>query len=232
MSEENKTEQDKIIESEQKYLREKDRANRFQGELTDSEKKIESYSKYGDPETIAQKLQELENLKKNEAGHNPEKLDKLINDKLEEQRLQAQKAIQEREDKINQLSSQLHETNVVSKAWDEIGNDFTTDAGKLLKNIIREKLTLTENNQIAVKGKDGKPEYIDGVKLKTVKDLALELKTEYPSLVADKSISGNLKRGIVKTDTNNNFNFEDLKSMSREDRRSHAGALALKELEK
>jgi hypothetical protein len=217
-------------EFEQKYQKERERAQRFQGELTDLEKRVEAYSKYGDIDTINGKLQELEALKREKAGKSDEDLDKLINERL----LDAQKAIEDRDRKLQELSSELHETKVVSKAWDVISNEFTSDAGKLLKDKLRKDLTITADGQIAVKGNDGKPSFIDGVKLKTVIDYAEELKREYPSLVADKTIKGTLnKNGTTKTDLDYKIlDFNNLKNLSPSEVREQARLRAEKELSK
>ena len=221
-----------LAELNAKYQRERERAQRFDAELRDTEKKIEEFSKFGDTESLSAKLQELEALKKEKATTNPEDLEALLKEKEVSIRSEAQKAIADREAKIDELSTQLHEIQVVSKAWDAIGKEFTPDAGKLLKDHLRKNLTLSEDGQIAVKGKDGKPVYVDGVKLKTVSDFAEELKTEYPSLVADKSISGTMKtNGITRTDSGEKIlDFNSLKSLSASEIREQARIRAEKQL--
>lgn len=233
MTEENKevksTEQE-LAELNAKYERERTRAQRFDGELEDTTRKLNAYTQFGDAETIDAKLKELDALKREKAGKSEEDLDKLINERLSD----AQNAIKQRDDKIKALSEELHEIQVVSKAWDTIGTEFKSDAGKLLKNHLKQNLMLTEDGQIAVKAKDGKPAYIDGIKLKTVKDYAEELKAEYPSLVADKSVSGTLKtNGTTRADSNNTvLDFEKFKNLSPSEIREQARIRAEQELNK
>lgn len=229
---EQKSTEQQLSELNAKYERERNRAQRFDGELEDVNRKLKGYKELGDVEDVQSKLQELDTLKKEKATTNPEDLEALLKEKEVAIRGEAQKAIADREAKINELSTQLHEIQVVNKAWDAIGKEFTSDAGKLLKDHLRKNLTLSEDGQIAVKGKDGKPVYIDGVKLKTVSDFAEELKTEYPSLVADKSISGTMKtNGITRTDSGEKIlDFNSLKSLSASEIREQARIRAEKQL--
>jgi len=212
--------------------KEREKAQSAFAEATDYKKKLEEYQKYGDPETLFAKQQELDNLKKEKAKTSPEDLEALIDEKVGTVRSEAQKAIDEERAKNKQLSTQLHEIQVVNTAWDKIGAEFAPDAGKLLKNILREKLTRTEEGVLAVKGKDGKPEYKDGVTLRTVTDLAEDLKAEYPSLVADKSISGTMKtNGITRTDSGEKtLDFNALKDLPASEIRKKSREMADNEL--
>jgi hypothetical protein len=192
MTEEVKTIDVKLFE------REVEKRQSAQAELVDLQKKLEIYSKFGEPEKIGALFTEVESLKKNPPNIDTKAIEESI-------RAEAANKIKELEEKLNGTSSELFEIKVVSKAWEQIGNEFEPDAFKLLKAELKSNLMLDEKGNLLVKGKDGKPVYKDGTTLMGVADLAETLKKEYPSLVKDPTIKGTMK-GRIDTNGNNQGN--------------------------
>lgn len=112
----------------------------------------------------------------------------------------AQKALNER---LNATNSKLKEYEVVNTVMDKIADSFTTDGQKIVRDMIRKEMDIDENGNIFRKGQDGKPMYINGSTLFGIEEMKNHILSEYPSIEADKQISGGKTQGNVSTTTAN-----------------------------
>jgi len=132
------------------------------GRLTDYEKQLESYKKYGDPESVSARLAELELLKKEKAGGNKEEWEKLFTTKESEIRSESQKAIDAALAQAKEAKGKLRELTLVDKVFGLAANKFNDDTHSDIKNYIRQYCDINEQGEILVKDDKGEIRYREG----------------------------------------------------------------------
>jgi hypothetical protein len=134
-----------------------ERARRFEGQLTDKERTIAEYAKYGDPKTISALKADYDNIKKS-AIKTPEEMDAFLQEKEGEISKRFTGKLSEYETKTSALEQELNKLKLVNPAMMEAAKVFRSTELELIQHKIEQDLILVEG-QICVKGEDGKPKY-------------------------------------------------------------------------
>lgn len=219
MSEQNNTTD--AVELQQKYERERDRANNALGKLTDLEKQIERFKGIdidklkADSEALAMMMKDKAKTSGNQAD-----IDALLSETEKKVRDQLQPKIEELANDKNQLASKLKELTVVDGVYSKIGNKFNDDMQSFVKQIIRQSVDLNENNEFIIKDENGKPRYskVSVNQLMTIDEFSKELEEKYPSAVKSSVPAGTKTNGTTKV--SGDLSAERYLRMSPEERKS------------
>jgi uncharacterized protein YoxC len=127
------------------YAKAVERAQRLEAELVDNKKRIEAYSKFGDPDAIKGRMEDYELLRKEKAVTSPADLDKLIEAKEREIRGGIQKEIDDLlgkvkglEEDVTKKSSRLNELEVVDSVFGIMAPQLVEDMASIGRKIVRE----------------------------------------------------------------------------------------------
>lgn len=147
--------QAKLSQLETEVSKQKDLAQNWMGKYTDVEKRLN-----GKPlETIIEAAKERDILVQQSIGSDPKKLEAELDRKAKEVRDQFAPQLQERDSKIQQLSSRLKEQLVVNNVLGEAASSLYEKATDDFKEYVRRFCDLDDSEKIVVKDDKGNIRY-------------------------------------------------------------------------
>jgi exonuclease VII large subunit len=188
------SEETKVI-SQEEYNKAVERAQRFEAQLVDLQKKLEPFEKI-DLEKLKAHSEELDILKRKQAGKSPEELDAWKKEQRDainkELRTEVQKELDGLRTEKETLSSRVTELEVVDKAMNELAPRFNEDVHPFIKDIVRQRVKKAEDGSLLVHNERGEPAYSpnDPNKPMSLGGLADELATKHPSFAKAEVVAG------------------------------------------
>lgn len=137
------------------------RAQTMEGKLTDVERTVEAFKKYGTPEEISGRLADYEAMKKTKAIKNPEELDSWYGDKEKEIRGTVQKDVDTYKTKAEQAESRLKELTLVDAVFGVAASKINSEAQEDVKDNIRKHGDIVDGKPV-FKDAEGKILYKPG----------------------------------------------------------------------
>lgn len=177
-----------------------------EAKLVDLEKKVEAFTKLGDPDEIKGKLEDYEIVKRKKAESSPEDLEAWQKDKEAEIEKNLEKRFNTKFDeltnKIATSETELNKLRIVNPTMLEAAKLFNTDALPLIQTLVERECAF-QDGQIVVKGADGKPEYSakNPKELKGTVEYLEGLAQRYPSCAKAQGSAGG-REGGQKMDSN------------------------------
>lgn len=182
-----------------------ERARRFEGQLTDLEKKFEKV-KAIDPEKYTAIIEENRILKTKDAGSDETKITGLVESARKEERELFTGKLTETSKQRDELLKEVNHYKVTVPATNKLAEKKLLPEQLPLMQMLVEKELFLHDGEIRILGKDGKPERS---KLNPAKDMDIEewtdsLVQKYPSAFAASSVPGGREPGKAHTATNGN----------------------------
>ena len=174
------------------YKKLKEKSQRLEGKLTDTEKKrdeLASIFKDIDPEEARALKAKNEELERKAAEKDPSKLEEIYDRKMKKLRedLAAEKSPLEQE--LNKLRTENKTLKVTDKVMAEIGGLFHSDTIEFIKLKVEQLCDLDEDGTIVIKDENGDPLYKNG-KIVGLKEFGEMLADKYPNMARAQGSSG------------------------------------------
>lgn len=188
----------KIVELTEQLDRERTRANNFQGQLTDIQKRMEAFNGI-DLDKLKADSEALKQLTIEKAKNSGDQkdIDELLASTEKRIRDEIQPQLETFQTENKTLKSKINEIEVVDAAYTQIGTLFNNDVQEFIKGLIRQNVAKDKDGNLVVVDKDGKPRYSNGSanKLMSVAELGDELAQKYPSFAQPTVTSGTRSQG-------------------------------------
>jgi len=200
------------------------------GKLTTVEKEMEKFKGF-DPEAYKATKEELEILRRDNAAGDPKKIDELVakarKEAEEESRKRFSDSLTERENKLkekdgalSEVQKELKNLRVIKTAMTKAAAIFTDTEQDLVQAAIEASCDWGEND-IIVKGKDGKPRASkkDPNKDMGIDEFLEEFAAAHPSITKSKATGGTMKNGTTTSGVpKGEITLEVYRGMSNADR--------------
>lgn len=187
----------------------------------DTTKKVEEWSKLGDPETLRGKLEDYDGLRKQKAGNNKEEIDLLIKEAREEEGNAWKNKVTELETTLK-AKADLVRNYTISQPATEIASElFVKGAKSLIVQHIQQVADLDGESPV-IKGADGKPlrSKVDPSRPMGVREYLENYAKENPDLALPKGASGAGANGEGASSTGEGPTVEAYLAMTPEQRRA------------
>lgn len=151
--------------------------HRVQAQVVDLEKKLEQFKDI-DPTAFKAMREDYELMRKQQTGGDPKKIEELITAKEAEIRTTVQKTLDERDAKINNLSSTLKRLQVTDKVFSLAASRINEDCADDFKSYAEKYGDLGDDGEIIFKDDKGAMRYAPG---STTKPMGVDDFVEYLS---------------------------------------------------
>lgn len=188
------------------------RAQRFEGQVADYEKR---YKPLGDPDDIRGKLDHYKELSSKDAGGDPEKIAKLVAAEKAELEKRFGTALETATKERDTLAQDVKHLRVTNVAMQKLSGKVTTDGLKLIKPVIDADCDI-EDGEIVIKGADGKARYskTNPQKKMDLDEYVAELETNYQSIFVSTAVAGGKQAGTkMDAKPGKHYTLAELKSM-------------------
>lgn len=196
MAEENNTDTNDTI-SAADYNKAVERAQRFEAQVADLQKKLEPFEKVNLTKLQAdsEALERLQTENAKNSG-NKEDVEALLAAKDKATRDELQPEIDKLTKALEAANGTIHELTVTDKAFSQISSAFNEDTHPFIKDIVKKSVGVDGDNFI-VKDKDGKTRYSKGSanKAMSLDEFKTELVENYPSLAKPTTTAGGRQSG-------------------------------------
>ena len=192
-----------------------EKARRLEAETVDKQKQLDRFKNIN-PDKYAALLEENELLKKEGAGADPAKWEKIVEDAVKKEREAFSGKIGEYENKTKTLEGEVNHFKVITPAQQKLAEKkILPEQMPLMGMLIERELILTAEG-IRVKGADGKPlrSAINPAKEMDVDEWADGLVNKYPSAFASEAVPGGRVPGRAAPASNGGITLDKFKSMS------------------
>lgn len=164
----------------QELAKSRERAQKFEGELTDVQKTVEKFGKY-DLEKLTADSSALKELMQKNAAGDDDAVAKLLSDAEATHKSEMARVTEEYEGKLGGLNKQIHESNVVDKVMGEIGKNFNDDTHSFIKDMVRTSVSVNDAGEFIITDKEGKERYNHKHTPMTLGEYASEISEQHPS---------------------------------------------------
>lgn len=137
------------------------RAQRFEGMVTDLEKKLDRFKNI-DPDKYKALEEEVNNLKRDAAVGDPKKFDEELGRREQSLRESIQKDVDSLKESVKNLTAENKELKVTNKVFSMLSSQLVDGAQEDAKDYIRRFCDIGEGGEIVVKDEAGKPRYKKG----------------------------------------------------------------------
>lgn len=179
------------------------RAQRFEAQLADAQKRLESFKDI-DPEAYKAMKEDYDSMRKSSAGNDPKKIDEIVTSKVGEVERRFSNKITELEKRATSAEAKNKRLEVVVPAMSEAAKLINSDALDLVQSLIERDLDFVDG-QIIVKNADGTPkasEVDPRVTRMPLSEYLQNITNKYPSIAKPTVKTGTEKPGVNTTSTN------------------------------
>lgn len=186
----------------------------------DFKRQMGRWAAFGDPDSIKGKLEDYDSMKRDKASGDRAEVDKIVNEKVLEERNAWTQKVTGLEEANKSLSSQVRTFKIMEPVTKLARDLFTDDSHELVSHLVSSVADLGEDGNPIIKGSDGKPlrSLLDPAKPMSLSEYMTKLAADKPGIARPKGASGAGSSGTSASASSGGVTVQQYVSMNKEER--------------